>query len=45
MVEASTSEINSAKDLILSIAAETGKDYSTLISRLEESELETIKDL
>ena len=43
MVQASNSV--SAKDCILSIAAQTGKDYSAVISSLEENEIETLDDL
>ena len=38
-------EANSAKDLIQSIGAELGKDYSDLIRSLQENEIETLDDL
>lgn len=38
-------EANSAKDLIRSIGAELGKDYSDLIRSLQENEIETLDDL
>ena len=44
MVQATGGDI-SAKELILAIGIETGKDYSTIIAALEVNEIETVEDL